>query len=176
VLSSKTQLLRKSVEKKAFNVLLPAALPPETKVVFQTVGASSSAKTELNTQLTAAMTNTTFAIAFDATGSMEKFAAQVALDLRTAFESLPQDVAKGTRIGFVFFSDETDVEKRVISGPKPVADAVNMLKDVATPDYMKGGGDPAEPVWMPSTSPIISFHGLTAGSREEAAAGSSSRS
>jgi hypothetical protein len=146
VLSSKTQLLRKSVEKKVFNVLLPAALPPETKVVFQPSSSGASAKTVLTNQLTGALTNTTFAIAFDATGSMEKFAGQVALDLRTAFESLPPDIAKGTRIGFVFFRDETDAEKRVIIPPKPVADAVKILADAATPAYMTGGGDPPEPV------------------------------
>jgi len=77
---------------------------------------------------------------------MEKFAGQLALDLRTAFESLPQEIAKGTRIGFVFFRDETDAEKRVIIPRKPVADAVKILADAATPTYMTGGGDPAEPV------------------------------
>jgi hypothetical protein len=146
VLSSKTQLLRQSVEKKVFNVLRPAALPPETKVVIQPGGAGSSARTQLNTRVTAAMTSATFAIAFDATGSMAPFASQVAKDIRTAFESLPQEIAKGTRIGFVFFRDETDTEKRVIISPKPVADAVKILADAATPAYMNGGGDPAEPV------------------------------
>jgi hypothetical protein len=146
VLSSKTQLLRKSVEKRVFDVLLPAALPPGARVEIPSTGAGPSAKRDQFDRLTKAMTNATFAIAFDATGSMEKFAAQVAQDIRTAFESLPQDVAKGTRIGFVFFRDETDAEKRVIIPPKPVTDAAKILQEAATRAYMAGGGDPPEPI------------------------------
>jgi hypothetical protein len=176
VLSSKTQLLRKSVEKKVFNVLLPAVLPPETKVVFQPSSSGASPKAQLNSQLTGALTNTTFAIAFDATGSMEKFAGQVALDLRTAFESLPLDIAQGTRIGFVFFRDETDPEKRVIIPPKPVADAVKILADAATPTYMAGGGDPAEPVLDAVYLAHHIFPWAESGQQGGGAAGSSLRS
>ena len=92
------------------------------------------------------MTNATFAIAFDATGSMAPFAAKVAQDIRTAFESLPQDVQKASSIGFVFFWDETDDEKHVIIKPQSVADATKALGNAAKPEYMKGGGDPPEPV------------------------------
>lgn len=143
VLSSKMQFLRRSVEKRVFNVLLPAALPPEAHVVMAPTGSQAGA---LKDQLDGAFTNVTFAVAFDATGSMEQFAAQVARDLRTAFESLQPQIAKGVRIGFVFFRDEMDGEKRVIFSPKPVADAVKLLADSATPAYMTGGGDAAEPV------------------------------
>src|SRR5262249_38814090 len=35
---------------------------------------------------------------------------------------------------------------RVIIPPKPIADAIKILADAATPTYMTGGCDPAEPV------------------------------
>jgi hypothetical protein len=142
VLSSKTELLRKTVEKRVFNVLLPAALPPEAKVAF----APESVKKGNTEALEKAMTTATFAIAFDATGSMEQFAREVAKDIKTAFESLPQEIVKGSRIGFVFYRDEDDAEKHVIMKPLPVADATKALFDAATKENMTGGGDPAEPV------------------------------
>jgi hypothetical protein len=46
----------------------------------------------------------------------------------------------------VFFRDETDDEKYVMIKPLPVADATAALSKAANPDYMKGGGDPPEPV------------------------------
>jgi hypothetical protein len=154
VLSSKTEKLRGTVDKRVFDVLLPAALPPDAKVVIDMGAAkkpgekapTKESKDAVVQKLDKAMTNATFAIAFDATGSMAPFAAQVARDIRTAFESLPQDIQKASRIGFVFFRDETDEEKYVIIKPQTVTDAVNALGNAAKPEYMKGGGDEAEPV------------------------------
>jgi len=144
VLSSKTELLRKSVEKRVFSVLLPAALPPEAKVVIEPDRRAS--KGNVVETVGAAMTGATFVIAFDATGSMAKFAGQVAADIRTAFESLPQEIQKSSRIGFVFYRDEKDEEKRVIVKPQTVTDATKALAEAATESYMKGGDDVAEPV------------------------------
>jgi hypothetical protein len=147
VLGSRTGLLAKKVEKRVFTVLLPAALPPEAKIeIAPGAGPGGANKAAVAAELEKAMTSATFVIAFDATGSMESFAKQIAADIRTAFESLPQDIQRGSRIGFVFFRDETDVEKRVIVKPVPVADAMRALSDAASKDYMTGGGDPAEPV------------------------------
>jgi hypothetical protein len=143
VLGSKVGLLRKSVEKRVFDVLLPAAVPPEAKVIVPT---GAAGKAGIEATLDKAMTNATFAIAFDATGSMAGFAQQVARALKTGFESLPPDVQKASRIGFVFYRDEFDEEKRLIVTPRSVADAVAQLLAAANADYMKGGGDPPEPV------------------------------
>ncbi|WP_240535245.1 VWA domain-containing protein [Bradyrhizobium sp. YR681] len=143
VLSSKTEKLRGTVDKRVFDVLLPAALPPETKVVIDT---SKDNKDATLKKLNEAMTSATFAIAFDATGSMAPFAGKVAQDIKTAFESLPAEVQKASRIGFVFFRDEGDDEKYVIIKPQTVQDAVAALASAAKPEYMKGGGDPPEPV------------------------------
>ncbi|MGO9544770.1 MAG: VWA domain-containing protein [Rhodomicrobium sp.] len=145
VLSSDIKLLRKSVEKRVFDVLLPAALPPSTKVVIEGATSSSQVKEEVK-KVEAAFTNATFVLAFDATGSMDKFAAQVAKEMNAAFMGLPPDILKGCKIGFVFFRDQDDEEKYVIVKPQPVADALKVLADAATPTYMKGGGDPPEPV------------------------------
>jgi hypothetical protein len=154
VLSSTTEMLRKTVEKRVFNVLLPAALPPDAKVVIEPANpkkgdnkeASKESKEAITQKIDKAMTNATFAIAFDATGSMAPFAAKVAQDIRTAFESLPQEIQKASNIGFVFFRDETDDEKYVIIKPQSVSDATKALGNAAKPEYMKGGGDPPEPV------------------------------
>ena len=123
VLSSEIKPLRKVVDKRVFKVLLPVVVPPEF------------------TQL-----ETTFVIAFDATGSMSPFAAQFAKDMRTAFESLPPQIVDRCKIGFVFYRDETDDEKYVIINPQLVADAIRALGEAATPTYMIGGGDEPEPV------------------------------
>jgi hypothetical protein len=147
VLASKTEKLRDTVEKRVFDVLLPAALPPQAKIKTEgneTGGAATGA--QVAKQIEKAMTNATFAIAFDATGSMAPFAAQVAQDIKTAFDNLPPEVKNSSTIGFVFFRDETDEEKRAIFKPQPVDAAMKVLSDAATPTYMKGGGDPAEPV------------------------------
>jgi hypothetical protein len=146
VLASKTELLRKTVEKRVFNVLLPAALPPDAKVVITPDAPKKETKEALTAKLDKAMTGAVFAIAFDATGSMAPFAAQVAQDIKVAFDSLPPEISKASRIGFVFFRDETDDEKYVIVKPQAVADATKALNEAATPAYMKGGGDPPEPV------------------------------
>ena len=154
VLSSKVEKLRSTVDKRVFDVLLPAALPPDAKVVIDPESAKKPGSKEGNKEtkegvvakLDKAMTSATFAIAFDATGSMAPFAAQVAQDMKTAFESLPPEIQKSSKVGFVFFRDETDDEKYVIIKPQNVTDAVNALANAAKPEYMKGGGDPPEPV------------------------------
>ena len=144
VLTSKTRLLRKSVEKRVFNVLLPAALPPEAKVVIAAKAGEN--KSAVTAKLDKTMTSATFVIAFDATASMSDFAKEIARDIKVAFESLPADVAKGSSIGFVFFRDEGDDEKVVIVKPQTVADATKALQEAASKGYMQGGGDAAEPV------------------------------
>src|SRR5262249_55194873 len=116
------------------------------KIVIQPEAGKRESKDVITAKIDKAMTNATFAIAFDATGSMAPFASKVAQDIKVAFEALPQDVQKAARNGFVFFRDETDEEKHVIIRPQPVADAPKALGDAATPAYMKGGGDPPEPV------------------------------
>ena len=143
VLSSEMKQLRKSVDKRVFDVLLPAALPPEAKLVIST---AAQGKENVIKKVESALTNATFVIAFDATGSMEKFAKQAAREMEAAFDGLPPQVVSGCKLGFVFFRDQDDDEKYAIVKPLPIPDAIKLLKDAATPAYMKGGGDPPEPV------------------------------
>jgi len=143
VLSSKTQMMLKSREKRVFHVLLPAALPPEAKVVIDPKGASPQ---EEKKELDKVMTSATFCIVFDSTASMGPFAKDVAADIKATFEALPPEIAKSSTVGFVFFRDEFDDEKNLIVKPLPVADAMKALTEAAAKGYMTGGGDPPEPV------------------------------
>jgi hypothetical protein len=145
VLSSKNGKLRNTVDKRVFHVLLPAALPPEAKLVIPGEG-NPKDKEAITQKIGRTMTSATFVIAFDSTGSMEKFAAQVAKEIKTAFDGLPLEVRNSSRIGFVFYRDETDDEKYVIVPPLDVASATKQLLEVANPKFMTGGGDPPEPV------------------------------
>jgi hypothetical protein len=144
VLSSEVQLLKGSVEKRVFDVLLPAALPPEAKVVVAPQAGESA--TGVTQSLKKSMTSANFVIAFDATGSMANFAARVASDIRAAFEALPADIRNGCKIGIVFYRDEDDPEKFAIVKLKPASEAMKLLAEVANDKYMTGGGDAAEPV------------------------------
>jgi hypothetical protein len=135
VLGSSMQMLRNTVEKRVFDVLIPAAVPPETKVVDAT-----------ENKLDKVMTGANIVIAFDATDSMAPFAAQFAADLRVAFEALPTDIQMVSTVGIVFFRDEGDAEKYAIVPPTSVADAMKVLTEAATPTYMQGGSGRSVPV------------------------------
>ncbi len=138
VLESEVKLIRGSVEKRVFDVLLPAALPAEATLEF------TDKEIIEGEELKAALTGGTFAIAFDATGSMAAFAKEAAADISSAFDSLPRDVRESSKVGFVFYRDEGDAEKMFVVDPLPVADAMNALRDTAA--AMDGGGDAPEPV------------------------------
>ncbi|MEO1687779.1 MAG: VWA domain-containing protein [Pseudomonadota bacterium] len=135
VLGSDTRKLR-SRDKRVFQTLIPAALPPETAVVLEDEEAVEVAVASLG--------RTNFVIVFDATGSMEKVAPEVAADLLKSFESLEEEQRDTTQIGFVFFRDEDDEEKLVASELMPFTDAANLLNAAA--GRMGGGGDDAEPI------------------------------
>jgi hypothetical protein len=134
VLGSSMQILRNTIVKRVFEVLIPAAAPPETK-------AGDAAENKLDK-----MSGANFVIAFDATDSMAPFAAQLAADVRSAFETLPADVQKGSSVGFVFFRDEGDSEKYAIIAPTGFGDAMKVLTEAATPTYMQGGNGRSVPV------------------------------
>lgn len=140
VLSSEVKKMRETVEKRVFDVLLPAELPAEATVVIDDKSGDVTQK------LTDALVGGTFAIAFDATGSMADFALDAANDIKTAFESLPQDVQDKVTVGFVFYRDKDDDEKMFVVKPLPVKDAMNALIDAAKSGAMHGGGDAPEPV------------------------------
>src|SRR6202011_4840732 len=99
VLSSKVQLLRNTVEKRVFDVLLPAALPPETKVVIATEGKDPKDKQALEKKLDKVMTSANFVIAFDATGSMAPFAAQIGAAQSTACACNAADASTNSTVG-----------------------------------------------------------------------------
>jgi hypothetical protein len=90
------------------------------------------------------MRSATFCIVFDSTASMGPFAKDVAADIKATFDALPADIAKNSTVGFVFYRDEMDEEKVVITNPMPVEAAMKALTEAAK--YMSGGGDPPEPV------------------------------
>ena len=103
VFSSKTEMMRNRVEKRVFNVLLPAALPPEAKVVIQPEAGKRPSKDAYEEARTGD-DKRHVCIAFDATGSMAPFAAQVAQDIKVALESLPQEIVKGSKSVSCFFA------------------------------------------------------------------------
>lgn len=122
-------------KKRIYEVLLPAAVPPEATVA---IPKNQIAKAEK------AFRSVTFCIVFDATGSMDKYARQVAAELNGAVRQLANDTFEDTRVGFVFFRDEGDAEPSLIVPPRKVDEAANFLESYAP--KMMGGGDPAEPV------------------------------
>lgn len=129
-------------DKRYFEVLIPAYVPgsagPSGGAAILEGGAGALERAE------GILLNSTFVIAFDATGSMESVARLVAEDIRAAFDGLPDDVRSGSRIGFVFFRDAGDREKILEVPPLPVDDAMEALLNVAP--YMSGGDDIAEPI------------------------------
>jgi hypothetical protein len=135
VLSSQMRQLRKIADKRVYHVLLPAALPPKTKVIIEKKDVETAKK---------AITEAAIVVVFDATGSMEDFASETANSISSAINSLPKDVVNKSRMGFVFYRDEGDIEKLVEIPLIPVKDAANALKEAAS--LMKGGGDVAEPL------------------------------
>jgi len=141
VLSSETKMMLKSREKRVYHVLLPAALPPEAKVVITPDKPTQEAEKKA---LDTVMRSATFCIVFDSTASMGPFAKDVAADIKATFDALPADIAKNSTVGFVFYRDEMDEEKVVITNPMPVEAAMKALTEAAK--YMSGGGDPPEPV------------------------------
>ena len=143
VLSSKVHRLRGIVEKRIVEVLLPVAPPAEARIEIPVTETNKAVVIE---RLEQALTGTTFAIAHDATGHLDVFASRIATDIQAAFDQLPQEIVQATGIGFVFFRDEDEVEKREIVPARPVTEAVRTLKDTTTRHFYSGGGDPREPV------------------------------
>jgi len=135
VLGNQLRKLRRVADKRVYHVLLPAALPPTTKVVIEGKDVETAKK---------AIAEAAIVVVFDATGSMESFAAETANSIASAIKSLPKDVVNKSRMGFVFYRDEDDPEKLVEIPLIPVNDAAKALKDAAA--LMKGGGDDAEPL------------------------------
>jgi len=135
VLGSQLRKLRKIADKRVYNVLLPAALPPETTVKIEKKDVEKAKKV---------ITEAAIVVVFDATGSMNKFALETAKSISSAIISLPTDIVNKSRMGFVFYRDEGDTEKLVEMPLLPVKDAANVLKEAAS--LMTGGGDAAEPL------------------------------
>jgi hypothetical protein len=147
VLGSTIEKLRGTVDKRVFNVLLPAELQPDAKLVVEPDALNvADAREVIAQKIDRAMTRTTITFAFDATSDMELSAADMARQVERVVAELPQNIRDAMRIGFVFFRDETDEEKYVIVKPQNVAGAVGVLARAARPGYMIGGGDPPEPL------------------------------
>ena len=136
VLASDDREVAGGKEKRTFDVLLPAVLPPDAKIVCK----EKDCEAKIQKTLTAG----TFVIAFDVTASMGPFAEEVAKEVKAAFEGLPPEVIDSTQIGFVFYRDKDDAEKIVISDLYPVKAAMDALHEIAK--HTDGGGDAPEPV------------------------------
>ena len=128
VLDSKLRKLRKLADKRVYNVLLPVALPPETKVKIEKEDVEKAKKV---------LTEATIVVVFDATDSMGDFAHEMAKSISSAITSLPTDIVNKSRMGFVFYRNECDTEKLVEVPLLPVNDAANLLKEAVT--LMSGG-------------------------------------
>jgi len=140
VLSSDVRLLRERREKRVYKSLIPAALPPNAAIVIRNED-GEAADTET---IERALTSASFAVVFDATGSMGPIAREVAKELITAFESLPNQIYSNSSMGFVFFRDAEDAERIAVSKLLPMKEASDLLLEASK--RMTGGGDTAEPI------------------------------
>jgi hypothetical protein len=132
VLGGWTEKLRGSVDKRAFNVLLPPAVQPDAKIVITPDAGKGDTKDSITQGLQRTMTRTTVVIAFDATADNDRFASSLAQQLKREVAKLPRDMQDALQVGLVFFRDESDDEKYLIIEPQSVSGAVS--------------GDPPEPV------------------------------
>lgn len=135
VLGSETMLLRKRAEKRVYNVLLPAAVTPESRIEIEEGDVGKAQE---------ALTSATFTLVFDATASMESVARETAKSINRSLENFEPNVREKSSMGFVFFRDSGDEEKLVTIPPVPLSDAAGALEKAA--GLMTGGGDPAEPI------------------------------
>lgn len=135
VLSSQLRKLRKTAKKRVYEVLLPALLPTEAKITIKKKDIERAKKV---------ITGASILIVFDATGSMNKFALETANSIIAGIESLSTEVQKNTKMGFLFYRDETDEEKLVSIPLMPLRAATKALKEAS--GLMSGGGDVAEPI------------------------------
>lgn len=135
VLGSDMRSLRGVTEKRVYNVLLPAAITPTSRIELKEGDVDAAQE---------ALTSATILVVFDATGSMETFARQAAKKIAAALTSLPKDVREGSSMGFLFYRDSGDEEKLVEVAPMPLGEAAAALEKAA--DFMSGGGDVAEPI------------------------------
>lgn len=119
-------------DKRVYHALIPAYVPHAT------------VETNLSDdEIREVLSNVTFCVVFDATGSMEPHAREMAATIETLLRSLGAQ-AGNVRVGFVFFRDTDDSNPVEIFKPATIDVAVNRLRDMA--GKMAGGGDAAEPV------------------------------
>lgn len=137
VMASEVKALMGS-PKRVYNVLVPTAIRPTTKVVIE-----DPASLEV---IESALTSASILVVFDATGSMETFALETAKALSSAITSLPAEVRDSSQMGFVFYRDDGDAENLVELPMMSLTDAAKVLADLANPGYMTGGGDNPEPI------------------------------
>jgi len=135
VLGSDMRSLRGVAEKRVYNVLLPAAITPTSKIEIKEEDVDAAQE---------ALTSATILVVFDATGSMETFARETAKKIAGGLTSLPKEVREGSSMGFLFYRDAGDEEKLVEVAPMPLGEAAAALEKAAA--FMSGGGDVAEPI------------------------------
>lgn len=135
VLGSDLGMIRGTMKKRYYNVLLPTAIRPTDSVIM---------RPEDMAKVADALTSATIVIAFDATASMGSFALEVSNAISGALETLPEVFREKIHIGFVFYRDVEDQEKFLQVPPISLNDASLVLSQMS--QTMSGGGDDAEPV------------------------------
>jgi len=140
VLGSDMRKLRDRVDKRVYRTLIPAALPPDAAIVARNDEGEAADVEEIERVLKSA----SFVVVFDATGSMEPVARNVAKSLIDAFKTLDEETYNNSRVGFVFFRDEDDSEKIAVSKLLPMEAGSKLLLEAAS--RMTGGGDIPEPI------------------------------
>ncbi|MCP3964214.1 MAG: VWA domain-containing protein [bacterium] len=119
-------------DKRIYQVLIPAYVPTAT------------VETDLtDDEIREVLSNVTFCVVFDATGSMAPYANEMAATIETLLRSMGAQ-AGDVRVGFVFYRDIDDGTPVEIVKATTIDVAVKRLREMAS--KMTGGGDEAEPV------------------------------
>ncbi len=118
------------MERKIYNVMVPASIPEAT------VKIKASAE-----QVKKAIGSVVFCIAFDATGSMEPYAVDMARTIEDILKTVGTE-QENSSAGFIFYRDISDAKPYWIEEPMPLNLAAEVLERVD----IGGGGDAPEPV------------------------------
>jgi len=134
VLQDLSAPFRGGAERRFFESLVPVTIPSAGVRVED-----SSAD-----EVAEVLRRVNFVVVFDATGSMEKVAKQVAEEIITGVRAVGPQTYKSAKMGFVFFRDTGDEEVIRIERLAEIETAADFLRGYAT--RMVGGGDAPEPV------------------------------
>ena len=135
--SQEVDFANATAKKRLFEVLIPTSLSSVGGTI-NFVGEEDQEKAEK------ALTNVTFLIVFDATGSMEPYAIETAKKINAAVNSsINSELASNARMGLIFYRDKSNEDKSIeIHNPMPLKEAADKLESVE----IIANTDEAEPV------------------------------